>query len=148
MWPFDIKKKELGPNTTMDNALDLLVDVCITDEACKARKLTGFNHYRRIAMVLLWWKEDVTNEMAASDQCHSNKLFLETLYLLIWVWLFCCLGQVMRIIGVRMRTSKGKESKKADNSSSTKDFVTFAITGTLKEGRMLGSFALSTSFNI
>ncbi|KAI2505453.1 hypothetical protein MHU86_8976 [Fragilaria crotonensis] len=81
MCPFDFQKKELGP-ITMDNvrtrriidALDLIVDLCVIDDARKARWMTGLNHYR-IAMVLLRKKEDFTNDMIASYQSHADKFY-------------------------------------------------------------------------
>ena len=81
MCPFDFKKKELGP-ITMDNVrtrriidnLDTMVDACVTNPNRKVMWMTVLNNYR-IAMVLLRKKDDFTNEMIASYQCHADKFF-------------------------------------------------------------------------
>ncbi|KAI2497530.1 hypothetical protein MHU86_16984 [Fragilaria crotonensis] len=81
MCPFDFKKKEIGP-ITMDNvrtrrvvdALDVIVDAFVTDDARKQLWMTALNNYR-ISMVLLRQKDDFTNETIASYQCHADKFF-------------------------------------------------------------------------
>ena len=74
MCPYDTKKKELGP-ITMDNvrtrrivdALDIIIQFCVTDQDRKTLWTTALNNYR-IAMVILRQREDFTNEMIASYQ--------------------------------------------------------------------------------
>jgi hypothetical protein len=81
MCPYDAKKKELGP-ITMDNvrtrrivdSLDIVVDLCITDEVRKTLWITALNNYR-IAMVLLRKREDFTNAMIATYQQHADKFY-------------------------------------------------------------------------
>lgn len=79
--PFEFKKKELGP-ITMDNvrtrrivdALDILVESCVTDEDRKGLWTTALNNYR-ISMVLLRKKDDFSNDQVATYQCHADKFF-------------------------------------------------------------------------
>ncbi len=78
MCPFDFKKKELGP-ITMENvrtrrivdALDILVEGCVTDKDRKGLWTTALNNYR-ISMVLLRKKDDFTNDQVATYQCHAD----------------------------------------------------------------------------
>ena len=87
MCPFDFKKRELGP-ITMDNVrtrkiidgLDLLVETCVIDNVRKELWLRALNNYR-ISMVLLRTKDDFTNIMIASYQCHSDRFFQAWIYL-------------------------------------------------------------------
>lgn len=81
MCPFDSKKKELGP-ITMDNvrtrriidALDIMVDACVTDNVRTELWMVALNNYR-ISMVLLRKREDFTNESIAVYQDHADKFF-------------------------------------------------------------------------
>ena len=81
MCPFDFKKEELGP-ITMDNvrtrrivdALDILVEGCVTDKDRKGLWTTALNNYR-ILMVLLRKKDNFTNDQVATFQCHADKFF-------------------------------------------------------------------------
>jgi hypothetical protein len=88
MCPYDVNKKELGP-ITMDNVrtrrvvdcLDVIVDLCVTDEIRKTLWTTTLNNYR-IAMVLLRKREDFTNEMIATYQDHADKFYQA--WILLW----------------------------------------------------------------
>ena len=79
--PFDAKKKEIGP-ITMDNvrtrrvvdALDTLVDFCVTDQARAALWMNALNNYRT-AMILVRKRDDFINTEIASYQRHADLFF-------------------------------------------------------------------------
>lgn len=88
MCPYNAQKKELGP-ITMDNvrtrrivdALDIVIEFCVTNEDRKALWTTALNNYRT-AMVLLQQREDFTNAMIVSYQSHADKFFQA--WVLLW----------------------------------------------------------------
>lgn len=81
MCPFDTKKKEIAP-ITMDNvrtrrivdAMDTLVDFCVTDTERASLWTTALNNYRT-AMVLLRKRHDFTNTEVATYQFHADTFF-------------------------------------------------------------------------
>lgn len=87
MCPFDFNKKEMGP-ITMDNvrtrrvidALDILVDECVMDVERKRLWMIALDNYR-ISMVLLRKKDDFTNVMVATYQCHADKFYQAWIHL-------------------------------------------------------------------
>lgn len=87
MCPFDFQKKEMRP-ITMDNvrtrriidALDILVEACVTDDNRRRLWMLALDNYR-ISMVLLRKKDDFTNVMVATYQCHADKFFQAWIHL-------------------------------------------------------------------
>ncbi len=81
MWPFDMKRKEIAL-ITLDNvrtrrivdAMDTLVDFCVTDSERASLWTRAVNNYR-IAMVLLRKRHDFTNTEAAKYQIHADAFF-------------------------------------------------------------------------
>jgi hypothetical protein len=87
-FPYNAQKKEVGP-ITMDNvrtrrivdALDVVIDFCVTNEDRKALWTSALNNYRT-TMVLLRQREDFTDDMIVSYQSHADKFFQA--WVLLW----------------------------------------------------------------